>query len=358
MRTLARFRRARVPATLTVVGLVLMITPAARADTSDEARAKVRSVLSQVQALQARVERAERAYDESLAAVAAGVNLAVQTEQDSEQVAAEAAATATALNNRVRGLYMSGGPLALYASVLTSGSVTDFQDRAVMVDHVVSSEQLVVNANDAVVAQAQQNAHRADRAAKRRIATERDVAATATQVQELLDRQQQLLDEAQAHAQHVADVEAARRAAAAAAAAFASITTTRITTLQVMLPPAVYMSLYHRAAATCPGLSWTVLAAIGQVESAHGSNPSTSSAGAMGPMQFLPSTFASYAVDGDHDGVADIMNPYDAIFTAANYLCANGAGRSPEALANAIWHYNHADWYVQMVLELSRKYGA
>ena len=46
----------------------------------------------------------------------------------------------------------------------------------------------------------------------------------------------------------------------------------------------------------------------------------------MGPMQFLPSTFAHYAVDGDHDGLLDIMSPGDAIFTAARYLCANGGG--------------------------------
>jgi soluble lytic murein transglycosylase-like protein len=186
------------------------------------------------------------------------------------------------------------------------------------------------------------------------------VARAAGRVQALLDRQQALLDEARTHAQHVADVEAARaaaEAAAAAAAAFASITTSRLSSIQVVVPPSVYMSLYHRAATTCPGLSWTVLAAIGQVESGHGSNPSTSSAGAMGPMQFLPSTFASYAVDGDGDGQANIMSPYDAIFTAARYLCANGAGRGPDALANAIWHYNHADWYVQLVLSLARQYA-
>jgi membrane-bound lytic murein transglycosylase B len=78
---------------------------------------------------------------------------------------------------------------------------------------------------------------------------------------------------------------------------------------------------------------------------------------AMGPMQFLPSTFAHYAVDGDGDGLADLMNPYDAIFTAASYLCANGAGRGGDALYSAIWHYNHADWYVQMVLALAKQYA-
>jgi membrane-bound lytic murein transglycosylase B len=100
-----------------------------------------------------------------------------------------------------------------------------------------------------------------------------------------------------------------------------------------------------------------VLAAIGQVESGHGRDTSTSYAGAMGPMQFLPETFDAYAVDGDDDGVADIMDPADAIYTAASYLCANGANRGPQPLYNAIWHYNHADWYVQMVLALAKMYA-
>jgi membrane-bound lytic murein transglycosylase B len=72
-------------------------------------------------------------------------------------------------------------------------------------------------------------------------------------------------------------------------------------------------------------------------------------------MQFLPATFVRYAVDGDHDGKADIMNPADAIFTAANYLCANGGGTGDAGLYNAVWHYNHADWYVQLVLSLAAK---
>jgi membrane-bound lytic murein transglycosylase B len=101
-----------------------------------------------------------------------------------------------------------------------------------------------------------------------------------------------------------------------------------------------------------------VLASIGQIESGHGRNPSTSSAGAMGPMQFLPATFAHYGVDGNQDGLLDIMDPYDAIFTAASYLCANGAGNGGDALYSAIWHYNHADWYVQMVLTLAQRYAA
>jgi soluble lytic murein transglycosylase-like protein len=118
-----------------------------------------------------------------------------------------------------------------------------------------------------------------------------------------------------------------------------------------------YLDLYKRAAKSCPGLSWTVLAAIGQVESDHGRNPGRSSAGALGPMQFMPATWKSYGLDGDRDGKADIMNPYDAIPSAARYLCEHGAAGGGQALYKAVWHYNHADWYVQKVLALARAYG-
>ncbi len=118
-----------------------------------------------------------------------------------------------------------------------------------------------------------------------------------------------------------------------------------------------YLELYQKGARLCPGLSWAVLAAIGQIESDHGRNAGPSSAGALGPMQFLPSTWQTYGVDGDRDGRADIMNPYDAVPAAARYLCANGAGRGGRQLYTAIWHYNHADWYVQRVLALARAYA-
>lgn len=118
-----------------------------------------------------------------------------------------------------------------------------------------------------------------------------------------------------------------------------------------------YLDLYKQAASTCQGLSWTVLAAIGQVESDHGRNAGRSTAGALGPMQFLPSTWRRYGVDGDHDGKADIMNPYDAIPAAAKYLCAAGAGGGGKALYRAIFAYNHADWYVRNVLNLAAAYS-
>jgi len=115
-----------------------------------------------------------------------------------------------------------------------------------------------------------------------------------------------------------------------------------------------YFDLYKKGATTCPGLSWTVLAAIGQVESSHGRDVGPSSAGALGPMQFMPATWKSYGVDGDGDGKADIMNPFDAIPSAARYLCAAGARRD---LYKAVYAYNHADWYVQKVLGLADAYA-
>ena len=121
--------------------------------------------------------------------------------------------------------------------------------------------------------------------------------------------------------------------------------------------PTTYMELYRASAPRCPGLSWTVLAAIGQIESGHGRNMGPSSAGALGPMQFMPATWASYAMDGDGDGRSDVMNPYDAVPAAANYLCVAGAGRSG-GLYSAVFAYNHADWYVRKVLTLAEAYAA
>lgn len=120
--------------------------------------------------------------------------------------------------------------------------------------------------------------------------------------------------------------------------------------------PATYRELYMLSATYCPGLSWKVLAAIGQVESGHGRNVGPSTAGALGPMQFLPTTWAYAGVDGDGDGKADIMSAYDAVPAASLYLCRDGAGRGGQYLYNAIFSYNHADWYVREVLALAAQY--
>jgi Transglycosylase SLT domain len=123
--------------------------------------------------------------------------------------------------------------------------------------------------------------------------------------------------------------------------------------------PASYLALFQESAAQyCPGLSWTVLAAIGQIESGDGANTGPSSAGALGPMQFLPSTWRVWGIDAfGETGPPDIMNPYDAVPSAAELLCASGAAQGGQGLRQAIFAYNHATWYVDEVLTLAAEYA-
>jgi cell wall-associated NlpC family hydrolase len=138
-------------------------------------------------------------------------------------------------------------------------------------------------------------------------------------------------------------------------------------TAQQDIPPN-FLALYRSAADTCPGLPWSVLAAIGKVETNHGrlQAPGVTSganfAGAAGPMQIgiggkAGNTFGAYAVDGDADGISNVYNPADAIFTAASYLCRNGGGKGGD-LSRAVFAYNHADWYVTKVLAIASTYEA
>jgi peptidoglycan hydrolase CwlO-like protein len=115
-----------------------------------------------------------------------------------------------------------------------------------------------------------------------------------------------------------------------------------------------YRRLYKESAKQYGfGEDWYVLAAVGKVESNHGESLGPSSAGAMGPMQFLPSTWETAGVDANGDGVANIMDPRDAIPAAARYLETGGA---PEDWYRALFTYNHADWYVMKVLGVAEGY--
>ncbi|HLK01422.1 MAG TPA: lytic transglycosylase domain-containing protein [Streptosporangiaceae bacterium] len=113
------------------------------------------------------------------------------------------------------------------------------------------------------------------------------------------------------------------------------------------------------AAEFCPGLPWTVLAAIGQVESGDGANDGPSTAGAQGPMQFLPATWAQWGITGfgPVGTRPDVMNPLDAVPSAARMLCADGAISGQSGLAQAIYAYNHAWWYVSEILQLAGEYA-
>jgi len=120
---------------------------------------------------------------------------------------------------------------------------------------------------------------------------------------------------------------------------------------------AQYKAMYLAAAAEdCPGLPAEVLMAIGQIESGHGANDGPSYAGAIGPMQFMPATWVAYGVDGNHDGFADPFDPADAIPSAANLLCADGAA-NPKSLMDAVELYNPGDpTYAFAVMEVAKGY--
>jgi membrane-bound lytic murein transglycosylase B len=76
-------------------------------------------------------------------------------------------------------------------------------------------------------------------------------------------------------------------------------------------------------------------------------------AGAFGMSQFLPSSYICWAVDGNKDGVINLFDKTDAIFSVANYLNKNGWNNSPEGKYSAVYHYNNSSDYVDAVLKLS-----
>lgn len=114
------------------------------------------------------------------------------------------------------------------------------------------------------------------------------------------------------------------------------------------------LGLWQRAGAAY-AINWQVLAAINKVESNFGRNMGPSSAGAIGWMQFMPSTWERWGVDADGDGIADPWNPQDAIAAAARYLAASGGQTD---ISRAVFSYNHAQWYVDEVLQLAQLFGS
>lgn len=161
--------------------------------------------------------------------------------------------------------------------------------------------------------------------------------------------------------------------------------------------PAPALAAYQRSAETCPGLRWELLAAVGRVESGHGTTngasigtdgvvappilgPPLDGSGAggnttplpagtwsgrwgvtgrwlqaVGPMQFLPPTFDAWAVDGDGDGLLDPHDIDDAVATAAVYLCGP-VGRIDDE-GSALRRYNHSNAYSDEVLAWAERYA-
>jgi membrane-bound lytic murein transglycosylase B len=359
---LAPLRRARVTALAVAGAAALAVAPAvvplgqlsAAHATPGSPATSVQQMLAKVKRLQAQAKAAEHRYGAAFNGVANSVTDSISADQASGEAQILAADAQTELLDRVRGLYESGGSLATYAAVLDSGSFNSLSDRTEMATRVVSAQ--IADVRDVLrqAASARLAASKAETRERSKIHTERGIADAADRVEALLSEQKTLLDQAN---QKLAAVAQAQAALNAENSSFGSITDAAIANLRILPPSTQYLDLYKAAATTCPGLPWTVLAAIGQVETGHGRNTNVSSAGAMGPMQFEPATFERYAVDGDGDGIANIVDPADAIYSAAHYLCANGAGAGPAALSRAIFHYNHAGWYVEMVLKLSGMYS-
>lgn len=105
-------------------------------------------------------------------------------------------------------------------------------------------------------------------------------------------------------------------------------------------PPAPELLAHYREAEAASGVPWNYLAAVNLIETRFGSIAGNSSAGAQGPMQFLPSTFAAYGQGGN------IHAPRDAILAAGRYLAANNFAGDPD---HALFRYNNSDHYVRAV---------
>jgi membrane-bound lytic murein transglycosylase B len=113
-------------------------------------------------------------------------------------------------------------------------------------------------------------------------------------------------------------------------------------------PPAATLLSYYRQAQHRFRVQWNVLAAVNFVESKFGKLRNASAAGAQGPMQFMPATWAQYGLGGN------VHDAHDAILGAANYLRASGA---PRDLRHALRAYNPSPSYVDAVLRYARRIG-
>lgn len=109
-------------------------------------------------------------------------------------------------------------------------------------------------------------------------------------------------------------------------------------------------ALAKRAAAAY-GVDWRLVEAVWYVESGRSWDTQvTSYAGAQGPMQFMPGTWRSVGVDANSDGIADVNNAEDAVYSGAKYLAMGGAASGD--IDSALYSYNHAGWYVEKVKDV------
>ncbi len=337
--------------------LLLVPSTAAHAEDAATARARAQSAARQVRALTAQLADADAALARSMSQV--GQQVSDYLAADDERVAAERAAALAADRSAAsaRALYLSGGQAGLLSSLLESGDFSELSARVSAVQQVLSAARATADDAAQAAGEAAAVAEGSGAKADGAVVTAAQIGERAARVQSLVDAAQATLDGLSARARRLTAAEEAAKALARARAAAAAAQVQALGSVRAQVPPAVYFALYRSAARTCPGMDWTLLAAVGQVESGHGRNTAVSSAGAVGPMQFMPATFAAYAVDGDHDGTLSPYSPADAVFTAARYLCTGGGG-SPSGVRAALYRYNRAQWYVDLVLTVQAQLQA
>jgi len=319
------------------------------------AKAAARRVDDLTEVYEQRSAAAERAADLLAAAFAASADVDRTREEDAHRLRAAAVAHSA----RVRALYVEGGAAGLVVTVLAADDPDEAMWRAASVDRIRAD---LLRRSGLDMTNAGTRAARSTRAATAAEVTDlrlavalRELQDDAAAAREALGRARATLDRLDARARTVrAAQEAAARLAAAQAAAQAR-RLARSSGASALGIPADYEHDYRAAATSCPGMDWTLLAAVGQVESGHGRNNGPSSAGAIGPMQFMPATFDAYGVDGNHDGATDAWSAPDAIWSAAAYLCDGGAGEgTARGVHDALFRYNRAEWYVDLVLAAQR----
>jgi membrane-bound lytic murein transglycosylase B len=332
---------------------------AASADAVSAAQQRASAAAAEVDALLDRYQRAEQQVDVGVARLSQAFSLAASAEVSRDEAREQARRAQARRAIDVRAVYADGGPAGITGSVLTAGSPDDALWRASTATRIMGTllrdNRTAAEQRQAAAVLEQRRAELTQRATQQQADALKELKSQADRAGTALSRAQLTLTRLDAAARRAKAVRDARRRLAEARRAAAEARAEAMGPVTAIGIPADYEQAYRAAAITCPGMDWPLLAAVGQVESGHGRDNGPSSAGAVGPMQFLPRTFQAFAVDGDDDGVTDPWDPQDAIFTAAHYLCVSGAaGGSAAGVHAALLAYNHAEWYVQLVLAAER----
>ena len=248
MTTTSARSRVRRPGTAVVVaaalvaGVLLGGGPAGAAPDSASAAAQATRLAAQVAELQNRTEAATEQYDAVTADLAGVVTESIQAGARIDALSTEAADSQAAATNRVSALYMSGGDLSLYATVLDGTSPNDLLDRLTTVEDLVGQDRTQVIGLTQQVAAAAATQSRLAALAAHRITLEKQAQAARAVVVGLLARSQQALASANAEvvalvAQEQAATEAAAEAQARAASAPTTPSPTSVTPTRTRRPP-------------------------------------------------------------------------------------------------------------------------